>query len=249
MSDRIMRDKGLVKRHSLIVLIEHWVIAVSGLLLVLTGIFELPIAKRYYVTELPGLTWSGDFIVSLQIHYVASIVFITACLFHVVYHGVLRDRRMLPKRGDIRESMQVIKSFLGKGEEPPFHKYLPEQRLAYAAMAVIIAGLIASGLVKTYKNVFAPDMSLGLLLWATWVHNIFFMLFVLAFFAHIAALIIKPNRPMVRSIFTGNIRLDYARHRHPLWISELESPAAVSEQVPPEESLPTGGKEPGEGSK
>ena len=27
---------------------------------------------------------------------------------------------------------------------------------------------------------------------------------------------------MVRGIFTGKVRLDYARHRHPLWLAELE---------------------------
>ena len=55
----------------------------------------------------------------------------------------------------------------------------------------------------------------------------FFVLFVLAFVAHMAAIAIKPNRPLVRSIFTGHVRLDYARSRHPLWIEEmhLEQPA------------------------
>ncbi|HDP24567.1 MAG TPA: cytochrome b/b6 domain-containing protein [Deltaproteobacteria bacterium] len=246
MSDRILYDKGLVKRHSTIVLIEHWAIAISGLLLVLTGIFQLPIAQRYYITEVPGLTWSGDFIFSLNIHYAASVVFIAACLFHVFYHALLGHKAMLPKKGDIRQSIQVIKSFLGKAEEPPFHKYLPEQRLAYAGMVMIIAGLIISGLVKTYKNIFAPDLSLGILLWATWVHNLLFILFVLAFFAHMAAIVIKPNRPMVRSIFTGNIRLDYARHRHPLWIAELEPPPALPEQTQPETPSrePAGEEEP-----
>ena len=27
---------------------------------------------------------------------------------------------------------------------------------------------------------------------------------------------------MVRGIFTGRVRLDYAQHRHPLWIKDLE---------------------------
>lgn len=132
----------------------------------------------------------------------------------------------MPRKGDMKTSITVIKTFFGKGEEPPFDKYLPEQRLAYVGMAFIIAMLILSGLVKTYKNIYAPDMSLTILLTATWVHNIFFALFVLAFFAHMAAIILKPNRPMVRAIFTGTVRLDYARHRHPLWMAEFEKPAS-----------------------
>ncbi len=223
MADRILRQKGLVVRHGAIELIEHWAIALSGLLLVLSGMFEMPMANRYYVSSIPGLAWSGDYIVSLKVHYAASIVFIAAALFHVVYHGLRGDLGMIPQKGDLRMSVKVIRSFFGGGEEPPFHKYLPEQRLAYIAMAVIIAMLILSGLVKTYKNIYAPDLSYGVVLWATWTHNIFFVLFLLAFLAHMAAIALKPNRPLVRGILSGAVRLDYASHRHPLWIAEIEA--------------------------
>jgi len=101
-------------------------------------------------------------------------------------------------------------------------KYLPEQRLAYVGMAFIIAMLIVSGLVKTYKNIYAPDMSLTIVLTATWIHNIFFVLFFLAFLGHMAAIALRPNWPMVRGILTGNVRLDYARHRHSLWLADIE---------------------------
>lgn len=234
MHDRILKDRGLVVRHSRVELVEHWAIALSGLLLLITGMFELPMANRYYITSVPGLAWSGDFIKSLYIHYAASVVFIAAAVFHLLYHGILGERGMIPRAGDLKSSIEVIKSFFGTGEEPPFHKYLPEQRLAYAGMAFIIAMLILSGLVKTYKNIYAPDMSLTMVLWATWVHNVFFVLFVLAFIAHIGALILKPNRPMIRGIFMGTVSLNYARRRHPLWLKELE-PAGeeTARQGPP----------------
>ncbi len=235
MANEIRKEKGLVVRHGLVELIEHWAIAISGLVLVATGFFQMPTANRYYFTSIPGLSWSGDFMVSLNVHYAASVVFIAAGLFHLVYHGMRGDKGLIPQKGDLRTSVAVIKTFFGKGEEPPFHKYLPEQRLAYAGMAFIIAMLVLSGLVKTYKNIYAPDMSLTLVLIATWVHNIFFVLFVLAFFGHIAAIILKPNRPMVRGIFTGAVRLDYARHRHPLWMDDIEvreKPAVTEVQAP-----------------
>jgi len=65
------------------------------------------------------------------------------------------------------------------------------------------------------------------------VHNILFVFFVLAFFAHMAAILIKPNRPMIRAMFTGTMRLDYAKHRHPLWISEVEGHQKASLVRPP----------------
>ena len=109
-------------------------------------------------------------------------------MFHVFYHGLRGEKGLLPQKGDFSESITVIKSLFGFGEEPPMRKYLPEQRLAYVGMAFIILMLIISGLVKTYKNIYAPDMSLTVVLWATWIHNIFFVLFFLAFLAHMAAI-------------------------------------------------------------
>ena len=238
MSESILEDKNRVVRHGRIELVEHWTIALSGLLLLLSGLFELPMAARYRITSIPGFSWSGDFITSLSVHYAASVVFIAASLFHLMYHGLAGERELLPQKGDLKTSIAVIKTFFGKGKEPPFGKYLPEQRLAYVGMAVIIAVLILSGMVKTTKNLFAPDMNYALILWATWLHNIFFVLFILAFIAHIGAILLKPNRPMIRGIFTGAVRLDYARHRHPLWLAEMEpQPVAPSTEIESDETI------------
>lgn len=222
MSEKIFPEKNLVTRHNATELIEHWAIAISGLLLLITGIFELPVAKRYYIITVPGLGWSADFITSLYIHYAAALVFTAAGIFHLIYHGLQSEKGLLPQKGDMKASVTVIKSLFGFGQEPPMHKYLPEQRWAYVGMALIIAMLIVSGLIKTYKNIYAPDMSLAVVLTATWIHNIFFVLFFLAFLAHMAAILLRPNWPMVRGIFTGKVRLNYARHRHALWITDLE---------------------------
>lgn len=222
MSEKILPEKGLVVRHGVLELMEHWSIALSGLVLLLTGMFQMPMAGRYYITSVPGLTWSGDYIVSLYVHYAASVVLIAASCFHLFYHGVQGEKGLMPQKGDVKASIIVVKSFLGMGAEPPFHKYLPEQRLAYVGMASVIMLLIISGLIKVYKNVYAPDMNYTVVLWATWVHNISFILFILAFSGHMVAILLKPNRPMVRGIFTGRVRLDYVLHRHPLWIKDLE---------------------------
>ncbi|NTW07535.1 MAG: cytochrome b/b6 domain-containing protein [Syntrophaceae bacterium] len=222
MNEKILKEKGLVVRHGALELMEHWFIALSGLVLLLTGMFQMPMAGRYYITSVPGLTWSGDYIVSLYVHYAASVIFIAAFFFHLFFHGLQNEKALIPQRGDIKASVIVVKSFFGIGEEPPFHKYLPEQRLAYTGMALVIALLIISGLIKVYKNVYAPDMNYTVVLWATWVHNIGFILFILAFLGHMGAILLKPNRPMIRGIFTGRVRLDYAIHRHPLWIEDME---------------------------
>ena len=67
MAEKILTEKNLVVRHSALELIEHWAIAISGLVLLFTGIFELPVGKRYYIINVPGLGWSADFITSLYL--------------------------------------------------------------------------------------------------------------------------------------------------------------------------------------
>lgn len=236
MTEKILAEKNRIVRHSTLELIEHWAIALSGLVLLLTGIFELPVGKRYYIISIPGLGWSADFITSLYLHYAAAFVFTAAGVFHLVYHGLRKETGLLPQRGDFVQSLAVIKSLFGLGKEPPLAKYLPEQRLAYAGMVFIMLMLILSGLVKTYKNIYVPDMSHAVLLVVTWIHNIFFILFFLAFVAHMAAIVLKPNWPLVRGIFTGSVRLDYARHRHSLWLAGMEKKQAESENEISEEA-------------
>ncbi len=236
MSEKILAEKNLIVRHRTIELVEHWAIAISGLLLLVTGIFELPVAKRYYIINVPGLGWSADFITSLYIHYAAALVFTVAGIFHLVYHGFRGEAGLMPQKGDMAASVVVIKSLFGFGEEPPMHKYLPEQRLAYAGMVIIMIVLVVSGLVKTYKNIYAPDMSLPVVLTATWAHNIAFILFFLAFLAHMGAIALRPNWPMVRGIFTGRVRLDYARHRHSLWVDEIETAKSPVRELPAKET-------------
>ncbi len=56
--------------------------------LVFTGFGQLPIFKRYYLADIPGLAWTADFYVTLFIHYVAGIVFVLLCGYYAV--GYLR---------------------------------------------------------------------------------------------------------------------------------------------------------------
>jgi len=49
---------------------------------------------------------------------------------------------------------------------------------------------------------------------------------------------LRPNWPMVRGIFTGNVRLDYARHRHSLWLADIEKVDLAQVAVAPEIVLP-----------
>jgi formate dehydrogenase gamma subunit len=217
MDERILQAEKKVVRHSAVELIEHWVLALSGLLLLFSGFGELPMYKRYMVTEIPGFTWAGDFYVNLKIHYLAAIIFVGVIVFHFVYHGWLGHRGLLPKRGDAGNSVKTVLSFFGIGEEPKADKYLPEQRLAYFYLGIVGTILVVTGLIKVLKNLPTVYFSPGVITAATLIHTFATIFFLLGVLAHLAALVLKVNRPMVKPIFTGKMDLAYVQRRHSLW--------------------------------
>lgn len=217
----MIKDKSAVLRHSPVELAEHWILAISGLLLIFSGFGELPMYKRYMVTQIPGLAWAGDFFINLKIHYLAGIAFVSIMVFHALYHGWLGHQGLIPRKGDVKASLITILSMFGFGEEPKSDKYLPEQRLAYAYLGGVGFILVLTGMVKVIKNLPGVYLSPTLITSTTLIHTFATIFFLLGVLAHLAALIFKVNRPLVRSIFTGEVDLKYVKERHTVWHEEL----------------------------
>jgi len=177
--------------------------------------------KRFMLTQVPGMSWAGDFFINLKIHYLSGIIFVSLMVFHAVYHGWLGHQGLLPRKGDFKASLKTILSMFGFGEEPKSDKYLPEQRLAYAYLGGVGLILVLTGIVKVTKNLpgvyFAPGFITGM----TLVHTFATIFFLLGVVAHLAALIFKVNRPLAKSIFTREVDLNYIQERHTVWYNEL----------------------------
>lgn len=218
----IMNKSGRIKRHSLAVRFVHWSVAISTFLLIFSGLGQLPLYQRYMVDKIPGLTWSSNFHITLTLHYVAAVWLVFAAAFHIVYHSLRREFTILPRRGDVRESIIVIKAMLGLGEEPPADKYLAEQRVAYAFIAFNLLLLIVTGFIKVIKNFPGITFSDTLLDWATNLHNLGMVMIIVGIIAHLAAFIFKANRPLLPGMFTGYVDEEYVRKRHSLWYEKLQ---------------------------
>jgi copper ion binding protein len=124
----------------------------------------------------------------------------------------------------------------GFGEEPKSHKYLPEQRLAYAYLGGIGLVLVLTGVVKVIKNLPGVYLSPSLITGMTLTHTFATIFFLLGVLAHLVALIFKVNRPLVRSIFTREVDLEYVRDRHSIWYEELMM-SQVKAEVKVEEQI------------
>lgn len=206
-----------MRRHTLSDRVVHCGVALSIFLLIFSGLGQMPMYKRYKVADLPGLAWSADYEITLILHYIGAAALIGFATYHVLFN--LRTRRLglLPRRGDLKESAQIIAAMFTGKPEPPSGKFLAEQRLAYAYIAGSALLLILTGLVKVIKNLPGVSLPYALLKWNTALHNIGTGLIILGIVAHLAAFLLRPNRPLVKSMLTGTVDAEYARHRHPLW--------------------------------
>lgn len=65
--------------------------------LVFSGFGQMPIFKRYYLADLPGMAWSADYYVTLVIHYLAVAAFLALSTYYVVIRAA--RRRLWPDNG------------------------------------------------------------------------------------------------------------------------------------------------------
>jgi len=230
-TDVIHPKERYVVRHSTLVMIQHWLVAISGLVLLFSGIGQLPVYKRYMLSQVPGFAWASDFILQFKIHMAAAAVFTFAGIFHLVYHYIEGGRSIMPMKGDARESIHIIKAMIKGEKEPPHGKFLAEQRLAYALIGFSIILLILTGSLKFADNLPGVTVSYGVVFWNTMIHNLATVLFLFAFLAHIGAFILKTNWPLFSSMFTGKVKLPYAEERHPLWMDQIRRGEATKNRM------------------
>lgn len=199
----------------------HWGSALSIILLIITGLGQLPLYKRYNIAQLPGAEWLGSFFSTLHVHYLAAAFLIFVVSFHLFYHSLRKEYDFIPRKGDLKESYLIIKAMLTGKEEPPAEKYLAEQRLAYLFIGLNVLVLILTGIIKVIKNIEGTELPQLLITVSTHLHNLSTVLLIFGILAHLAAFLVKANRPLIKGMFTGYVDEEYAKHRHSLWYNRI----------------------------
>ena len=71
--------------------------------LALTGFAQMPIFKRYYIADIPGLGWLAQFFVTHYMHYLAAILFIAFFAYFIIDYLITnRLRRKISVSGYVR---------------------------------------------------------------------------------------------------------------------------------------------------
>jgi len=80
----------------------------------LTGFAQMPIFKRYYIADIPGLGWLADFYATHYLHYIGAIVLFGFFVYvAVVYWGLMRRRFQLTGAAYTRIAILILIAITG----------------------------------------------------------------------------------------------------------------------------------------
>ena len=72
----------------------RWIFIATFIVMAFTGFGQMPIFKRYYISDIPGMGWSADFYLTHYIHYVGAI-FLFAFFAYVIVDYIFSGRKQI----------------------------------------------------------------------------------------------------------------------------------------------------------
>lgn len=118
----------------------------------LTGFGQMPIFKRYYIADIPGLAWTAKFYVTHYLHYVGAILlFFLVVYVIVVYFGLMRRSYSLSWAAYVRIILlaaimvtgifRVLKNLPDIVFSPGFTMFIDISHLAFM-MLMMLCGIV-----------------------------------------------------------------------------------------------------------
>lgn len=136
----------------------RWTFVFTLFVSALTGFAQMPIFKRYYVADLPGLGWLAAFYVTNALHYISAICFIaiTACLvmdFWLASRKSIQISLIGYVRG-IMLALILISGVLLVFRNLPGYRFAPEMVVAMdlSHLGLVILFLITSLFTKIWRQ-------------------------------------------------------------------------------------------------
>lgn len=71
-----------------------WIYGVTAFIAFFTGFGNMPLYGRYYLSDLPGLHWTGNFIVNVKVHYLFGAVLLAQGIYFLSLYLLVRRHGM-----------------------------------------------------------------------------------------------------------------------------------------------------------
>ncbi len=119
--------------------------------LTLTGFGQMPIFKRYYIADIPGLGWLAQFYVTHYIHYLGAILILALVSYVIIDYLILQKKSIrLTASGYVRGTILagilvsgiflVLRNLAGSRFVPEFIIFLDIAHLGLVMTFLIVTG-------------------------------------------------------------------------------------------------------------
>ena len=128
----------------------RWLYLATTFFLVLSGFGQMPIFKRYYIADIPGLGWLAEFFVTHYIHYLGAVVFLALAAYILTDYLVeQRNARRMTTSGSVRVGLLmgilasggllVIRNLTGTHFSPGFIIFLDVTHLGLVMVFLLVS--------------------------------------------------------------------------------------------------------------
>lgn len=222
-----LKSEDRIRRFSTARIAEHWMLIVTVVILVFTGL-----AQRYYSLDISRwlILALGGIDNTRLIHRFTGIVFSAGITVHVIASvtGVAFRRwepTMMINRNDFRDLVHNLKYYVGQVSHPAkCDRYNYKQKFEY--WGIVTGGLlmVATGFALWFPTLVTRILPGETIPVAKALHaNEALLIFLLISVWHIYNAIFSPDVfPLDKSIFTGYISRERMEREHPLELSRLE---------------------------
>jgi cytochrome b subunit of formate dehydrogenase len=202
---------------------QHWVLAISFIVLVISG-FSLRFSESWWVQALFGWGDGEGFLIRGTVHRTAGIIFMICSVWHVIFlfthrgRGMLRD--MIPDLRDASDARDNVLYFIGRREKgASFRRFSYIEKAEYWALAWGGMVMTVTGIMLWFDNYFVGTWGLpkGILDIVLVVHYYEAWLAMLAIVVwHGYSVALSPHvYPMNPAWMTGKMPRDMYLHEHP----------------------------------
>lgn len=206
MSSERKRDE--IVRYEPATRINHWIVAISFVLLALSGLALFHPALFWLTNLFGGGPWTRILHPFIGLVMVIAFVFLGAKLWH---ENVMQPRDW--------QWLRQIKDVVNNREDalPEVGKYNAGQKLLFYAIVLCLIGLLLSGIV-IWRAYFAVYFSVEVIRFASLLHAFCAFVLICAIIVHIyAAIWVKGS---VRAMTRGTVSHGWAWKHHRLWFRE-----------------------------
>ena len=200
---------NLVARYSAKERMNHWLVAITFIMLALSGLALFHPAFFFLTNLFGGGPWTR-----ILHPFIGVVLFVSFLSLIVKFWGnnyiTKADREWQKHLGDIMANKAT--------NLPEVGKYNIGQKYLFWSLVVIIPLLVLSGFI-IWRPYFAPFFSINIIRLAVLVHSLAAFIAIVAIIVHVYAAI--WTKGSIRAMTRGTVTVAWAKHHHPAWYKEI----------------------------